>query len=115
MALEEMNPNPFYSFTYTSHAGGFMQEVMLALYKKANEDHGAWIEARSKLKEGNPQTNHLRRMSTDYKVEENASPFLIKIQDCIRIVEDIEAEKKGTQDEKNLSTFDKYKLAVKYM
>ena len=54
MVLEENNPNPFYSFTYTSHAGGFMQEVMLALYKKAIVDHNAWIQARSKLGEGNP-------------------------------------------------------------
>jgi predicted RNase H-like nuclease len=54
-------------------------------------------------------------ISSEAQLEEYPSPFLVKIQECLRIVDDIEAEKKGTLDEKNLSTFDKYKLAVKFM
>ena len=43
------------------------------------------------------------------------SPFLEKITDCIKIIDDLEAEKKGTPDEKSLSTLDKYKIGVVFM
>lgn len=39
----------------------------------------------------------------------------MKIADSLRVIEDIEADKKGTSQEKHLSAFDKYKIAVKFM
>ena len=39
----------------------------------------------------------------------------MKIDDCCKVIEDLEAEKKGTPDEKSLSNFDKYKISVIFM
>lgn len=115
-ALEmDKNPNPFYTFSSTGNTGGLMREVMIALYQKALVEHKKWLKQKQALKQGNENNNHMKRIDTEIHLEENYSPFLIKIEECIRIVDDLEAEKKGTQDEKSLSTFDKYKLAVKFM
>lgn len=45
----------------------------------------------------------------------SGSPYLEQIFDCMKLIDDLEAEKKGTPDEKNLSTFDKYKIGVIFM
>ena len=47
--------------------------------------------------------------------ENTGSPYLMKIDDCCKVIEDLEAEKKGTPDEKSLSNFDKYKISVIFM
>ena len=55
------------------------------------------------------------RFHADRKVDENSSPFLMKIAECCKLIEEIEADQKGVSETKPLSSFDKYKLGVMYM
>lgn len=37
------------------------------------------------------------------------------MQECIKFIDDIEDSKKGNKKDKNISTYDKFKLAISYM
>jgi len=55
------------------------------------------------------------RFNTNQVVDDNNSPFLVKIAECCKMIEEIEADRKGVSEEKPLSSFEKYKLGVIYM
>lgn len=47
--------------------------------------------------------------------DETSSQRLLTIQDCIDFIDLVEANKKGTNEEKHLSEFEKYKLGANFM
>jgi hypothetical protein len=55
------------------------------------------------------------RFHSDRTLDENFSPFLMKIDECKKLIEEIEADRKGVSEDKPLSDFEKYKLGVMYM
>lgn len=47
--------------------------------------------------------------------DEASSQRLVSIRDCIDLIDLVEANKKGTNEEKHLSDFEKYKMGANFM
>ena len=54
-------------------------------------------------------------MDDQYDIDNGSSPYLLQMDECIQIIDEIEADKKGTNDEKHLNMTEKYKFALYYM
>ena len=48
-------------------------------------------------------------------LDETCSQRLITIKDCLDFIDVVEASKKGTNEEKHLSQFEKYKIGANFM
>lgn len=56
------------------------------------------------------------RLDKNTEVELNGeSPHIEHIQECLEVIEDVEANHKGLSDEKFLNNNEKYKIALCYM
>lgn len=55
------------------------------------------------------------RLQPDAEVDPGESPHIAHIRECVELIEEVEADKKGTSDEKVLDMNLKYKLALQYM
>jgi hypothetical protein len=47
--------------------------------------------------------------------DETTSPYIKKINECCKIIEQIENDKLGTSEAITLSTYEKYKLGILYL
>ena len=78
--------------------------------------YAEWSKEKTERNFKLPLIKQLRtRLDETRVLDDNFSPYLLKISESLRCIEDIEADKKGTSQEKHLSAFDKYKVAVKFM
>ena len=74
-----------------------MQEVMIELYKKAKEMHEEWKQEKIDRNYKLPIIKQLKtRLDEERVLDDNFSPYLLKISESLRCIEDIEADKKGT-------------------
>jgi len=70
---------------------------MIQLYQKAVEMHEEWSKGKKDINYKLPIIKQLKtRVDEDRILDDNFSPYLLKISDCLRCIEDIEADKKGT-------------------
>ena len=109
--LQDIKKNQItYTFSKTQSIGGTMHQIMVELYKRAKVEHASWIRERRraamvpKLKQ---ITNHTNGVTIN--------PYLDRMQECIKFIDEIEDSKKGNKKDKNISTYDKFKLAISYM
>ena len=105
-----------YTFSSSTHTGGQIQSIMIALYKRAKRLHERWVRDREVADQQLPKVKQLQiRLHPTRIYDDNHSPFLCKITECLKVIEELEADSKGVTSERVLSNLDKYKLAVQYM
>ena len=104
-------------YTFTSHrANGFIQEILLKFYSRAKAAHASWATEKFAFKSRYPPLRQLQlRLADGCEIDKGVSPHLRHIQESIEIVDEVEADKKGTTHEKTLDMNEKFKLAVIYM
>ena len=113
---EKEGEQPYYNFASAKSSDGLLQEVMIQLYQRAKDMHAEWSTEKKERNIKLPLIKQLRtRLDETRVLDDNFSPYLLKISESLRCIEDIEADKQGTSQETHLSAFDKYKVAVKFM
>jgi hypothetical protein len=88
----------------------------LAMYARARKLHKLWVYEKRIIESKYPTLKQLRfRMMDHMDPDQGGSPHLRHVTECIRIIDQMEADKRGTSQQKSLSTNEKYKLSLNYM
>ena len=104
-----------YTFQCVASSTNFMQEIYSKLYKNAKKQFTLWKIEKAKLEQNQSKLKDLQLRMIDDAKENEMSPHLRHISQCLDIIEDVEANHKGLTDEKFLNMKEKYKLALTYM
>jgi hypothetical protein len=90
--------------------------VLLRLYEKAKKMHKFWIYTKNKDASRIPLVRGLQmRISKEGDIDKGESLHISHIRTCVETIEEVEATKKGTTDEKTMDANEKYKLGIYFM
>ena len=113
--VKERSEQPVYVFSSSLHASGLMQEALVELYKRAKKSKLDWAIMKFNQNKIPFKKQFASRLDPESSLDQMSSPYIQKIGECLQVIEELEADKKGTTEEQQISTMDKFKLAVKYM
>jgi hypothetical protein len=86
------------------------------LYQSAKGKQNDWVVSKKERNKKYPLIKQIfLRMEDEYDIDNGSSPYLLQMDRCIEIIDEIEADKKGTNDEKHLNMTEKYKYALLYL
>ena len=86
------------------------------MYSRAKKLHKLWNYEKYIIELKYPTLKQLRfRLLDHMDPDQGGSPHLRHVKECLKIIDQMEADKQGTSQQKSLSINEKYKLSLNYM